>query len=138
MNPHRTHAPSDPTSASPAPASPLVRPIAPRAAEVHEAPVISPAEGMRYYAAIIGREPTVDPEAPNLLPRLHTDDPPPATWAHEVDRNLRSELARRLHMSNDRRPSWRELMDAMTQAATRRIEEARRRVGEASNRRKAA
>ena len=111
--------------------------------EVREPGGVTPAEGMRYYAAILGREPTVDPAAPNLLPRMTPGEPPPASWAAEVSRTVRSELARRLHMTLQRRPTWRELMDAMTAAATRRIDDARRRFnapvgGGEADRRKAA
>ena len=105
---------------------------------------VTPSEGMRYYAAILGREPTVDPAAPNLLPRMNPDEPPTSSWAQEVSRTLRSELARRLQMTLDRRPTWRELMEAMTVAASRRIDDARRRFnapvsgGDDAIRRKAA
>lgn len=89
---------------------------------------LTPEEGMRFYAAIIGHEPIVDPEAPDLLPHLHDDELPPTNWAGEVSRSLRDELGRKFQMKLHRRPTWRELMETMTVTASRRLEEARRRL----------
>lgn len=95
-------------------------------------PPVTVAEGMRFYEAIIGRAPTVDPQAPDLLPRLRDDEPPASNWREKLSRQVRDELGRtlggRLHVRFDRRPSWRELGNAMTRIAGRRLQEARGRL----------
>ena len=82
---------------------------------------------MRYYAAILGREPTLDPDAPDLLPGMSRDGETPRHWTDDLA-TLRDDISRKLHATLKRRPSWREIMDAMTVAAGRRIDEARKRL----------
>lgn len=110
----------------------LSQPIRPSAAEPAPTPAVTVAEGMRFYEAILGRVPTVDPEAPDLLPRLRDDEPPAAGWRQEMSRQVRDELARgvgaRLHVRFEGRPSWRELAETMTRIAGRHLQEARRRL----------
>ena len=93
---------------------------------------VRPEDAMRFYKAILGHEPTVDPQAPDLLPRMHETDPPARGWADEMSRSVRDDLARTLgkqfNIRFEGRPSWRKLMDAMTGEAGRRLEEARRRL----------
>lgn len=84
---------------------------------------------MRYYAAILGHEPTLDPEAPDIFEdRRDENAGAMRAWADGVTRTVREEIARRLQVHLKRRPTWREVMDAMTVAAARRVEEARRRL----------
>lgn len=88
---------------------------------------VSAQEGMRYYAAIIGREPTLDPQAPDVLPGMSAGEEAVRNWAEDLSRVLRDEIARKLQIRLNRRPTWREIMEVMTQAAGRRLDEARKR-----------
>lgn len=88
---------------------------------------VSPQEGMRYYTAILGREPVLDPEAPDVFAGMNLHLEEVRNWRGDLSRILRGEIARQLQLNLDRQPSWRELMEAMTSAAGRRIDEARRR-----------
>lgn len=97
------------------------------AGEEPPAAPVTPEEGMRYYAAILGREPTMDPEAPDLLPGMNRESVGPRTWVDDLTL-LRDDISRKLHATLKRRPNWREIMDAMTVAASRRIDEARKRL----------
>lgn len=90
---------------------------------------ISTEEAMRYYAAIIGREPTLDPDAPDILPGMSPGEEALRSWAEDLSSALRGEIGRQLQLKLNRKPTWRELMEAMTSAASRRIGEARRRFG---------
>ena len=67
---------------------------------------------MRYYAAILGREPTLDPDAPDLLPGMSRDGETPRHWTDDLA-TLRDDISRKLHATLKRRPSWREIMDAI-------------------------
>ena len=67
-----------------------------------------------FYAAILGRRPTLDPDAPDVLPHLEETEPPARGWAGDVGRTVREELGRALHLKLRRRPSWKELMEAVT------------------------
>ena len=78
-------------------------------------------EAMRLYAAILGRRPTVDPLAPDVLP----DNGP---GVRGVLREELGDWGRALQLSLRRRPAWREVMEAMTEKATRRLDDARRRL----------
>lgn len=108
------------------------QPITPHALPAVETPAVTVAEGMRFYEAIIGRVPTLDPDAPDLLPRLRDDEPPATGWREEMSRQVRDELARtlggRLRVRFEGRPSWRELAEAMTRIAGRHLQDARRRL----------
>ncbi len=81
---------------------------------------------MRYYKAILGHEPTVDPEAPDV-PGMGREADGPRNWAQDLA-SFRDDMSRKLQATLKRRPNWRELMDAMTLAAARRIDEARKRL----------
>jgi len=125
MNPTKTppapHAPAA-SATTPERAAPPI----PAAAELPVTPV-TPEEGMRYYTAILGREPTLDPEAPDLLPGMNREGGGSRTWVDDLA-ILRDDISRKLQATLKRRPNWRELMDAMTVAASRRIDEARKRL----------
>ena len=90
-------------------------------------PDVSTEEGMRFYAAILGHEPTLDPAAPDLLPSMGREGETQRTWTDDLA-ILRDDISRKLQKTLKRRPNWREIMDAMTVAAHRRIEEARKRL----------
>lgn len=98
-------------------------------ADADSLPDISTEEAMRYYAAIIGREPTLDPDAPDIFPGMSPGEEALRSWAEELSSALRGEIGRQLQLKLNRRPTWRELMEAMTSAAGRRIGEARKRLG---------
>lgn len=89
---------------------------------------VSAEEGLRYYAAIIGRQPTLDPEAPDVLPGMSAGEEAVRGWAEDLSRVLRDEIARTLQMRLNRRPTWREIMEVMTASASRRLGEARKRL----------
>ena len=78
-------------------------------------------QAMRLYAAILGRRPTLDPGAPDVL----SDNGP---GVRGVLREELGDLGKALQDSLRRRPSWREAMEAMTLSAARRLDDARRRL----------
>ncbi len=105
-------------------------PKQPNVEPTHIAPVVNDAEaakreaGMRIYSAILGHEPSVDPTAPDLLHRNRFV---------EFTDNLRERAAAgQLPAATPANvPAWRHLLEhaaAATSAATRRLDEARRRL----------
>ena len=89
---------------------------------------VSAEEGMRYYTAILGREPVLDPTAPDVFAGMNLHLEEMRSWRGDLSRIVRGEIARQLQLKLDRQATWRELMEAMTQVASRRIEEARQRL----------
>ena len=103
--------------------------------ETNDASTDKERESLRLYAAILGRVPTLDPHAPDLLSDYDADAATEAAggrggWAADVERNVRGEIGRALHLRLGRRPTWRELMEACAAHAGRRLETARRRLGQ--------
>ena len=81
-----------------------------------------------FYAAILGRRPTLDPLAPDVLPAGEAGEARSAGWRGDVSRTVREELATALHLTLGCRPTWAELMAAVAGGASRRLDDARRRL----------
>lgn len=107
-----------------------------RVSAVMQVPDFDPAEGdiettgqggMRIYSAILGRDPAVDPDAPDVvrtdpLPEPHS---PERTWKQAV----RDEVGKALHVPRDT-PTWRQILEHLTTSASQRLSDARKRIGD--------
>lgn len=75
--------------------------------------------GMRIYSAIVGREPALDPTAPDILDGTDSG----RTWIDHV----RDDLGKALHLKNQT-PSWRDIAVCLTKAASHKLSVTRRKI----------
>ncbi|MEL7238280.1 MAG: hypothetical protein AAGK78_05410, partial [Planctomycetota bacterium] len=86
--------------------------------------------GMRIYSAILGRDPAVDPSAPDVVRTEPLPEPHPQSrsWTAAV----RGEVGKALHVPRES-PTWRQILEHLTASATQRLADARRRISDKPN-----